>query len=236
LLFYSFWPQGEIPINHVKTHSLLSAHEEQITELIDLLTVLLHDAPQGFSEHELLKLLQQAPYEFFSEDALRDPLVLFQTHFLLFHCLYRLKQCWHTTQQAELHISAMLIIKSPYTATTPKISPQASTNAQFQILAHSDPLAQYYLDWSHFSKTGNKEVEELLNSFWRKVFTPQNETDIQQWLNIMELNSPIPTPQLKVQYRRLAQSHHPDKGGDSEHFKKICQAFHQLKQYNLLSN
>ena len=110
------------------------------------------------------------------------------------------------------------------------------TNAQFQILAHSDPLAQYYLDWSHFSKTGNEEVEELLNSFWRKVFTPQNETDIQQWLNIMELNSPIPTPQLKVQYRRLAQSHHPDKGGDSEHFKKICQAFHQLKQYNLLSN
>ena len=46
----------------------------------------------------------------------------------------------------------------------------------------------------------------------------------------MELEAPLPLPQLKQQYRRLAQRFHPDKGGESEHFKKICQAFHQLRQ------
>lgn len=216
-------------INNLKAHSPLSAHEEQITELIDLLTVILDDNREGITEHELLKLLQQEPYEFFSEDALRDPLILFQTHFLLFHCLYILKQRWHLSQQAKLEISALKIIKQPYAL-------DYDTGVSAKPLAMSDPLAQYYLDWSHFSKTGSEEVEELLNSFWRKVFTPQDDESIQQSLTIMEIDNPIPTVQLKVQYRRLAQLHHPDRGGDSEHFKKICQAFQQLKQHNLLSN
>jgi hypothetical protein len=218
-------------INNLKAHSALSAHEEQITELIDLLTVILNDNVEGITEHELLKLLQQEPYEFFSEDALRDPLILFQTHFLLFHCLYILKQRWHLSKQAELEISALKIIKRPYS-----YSLKQNADSPAKPLANTDPLAQYYLDWSHFSKTGSEEVEELLNSFWRKVFTPQDDESIQQSLTIMEFDNPIPTVQLKVQYRRLAQLHHPDRGGDSEHFKKICQAFQQLKQYNLLLN
>jgi DnaJ-domain-containing protein 1 len=78
-------------------------------------------------------------------------------------------------------------------------------------------------------------VDELLNSFWKKVFIPQPQIDIQQALDFMELEAPIPLPQLKVQYRRLAQRYHPDKGGDSEHFKQVCQAFHQLKRYNIES-
>jgi hypothetical protein len=221
--------KGDVSINNLKAHSQLSAHEELITELIDLLTVILNDNLGGITEHELLKLLQQAPYEFFSEDALRDPLILFQTHFLLFHCLYTLKQRWRLSQQSELEISALNIIKRPYYL-------QQVEGISIQPLAETDSLAQYYLDWSHFSNTGNEEVEELLNSFWRKVFTPQDDESIKLSLTIMELDSPIPTIELKVQYRRLAQLHHPDKGGDSEHFKKICQAFQQLKQYNLLSN
>lgn len=188
------------------------------------------------TEHQLLKLLQQAPHDFFAKDALRDPLLLFQTHFLLFHCLYLLKQRWCTSQYAELEISAVMIIKRPFSDKIARrgIEKEGIENVSQQLL-HADPLAQYYLDWSHFSSTTEDDVETLLNSFWRKVFTPKNEESIQQSLIIMELDSAVPTTQLKVQYRRLAQSHHPDKGGDSEHFKKICQAFHQLKQYNLLA-
>ena len=205
--------------------------ETQIFELIDILALLLNENPAGFSEHELLKLLQQ-PHEFFAADALHDPLVLFQTHFLLFHCLYVLKQRWSNTQHAELEISALVIKKLPLKQSIENTQPN---NNGFQPIEHADPLAQYYLDWSHFSATSSADVEELLSSFWRKVFRPQNESDIQQALIIMELEAPISTVELKVQYRRLAQNHHPDKGGDSEHFKNICQAFHQLKQYNALS-
>lgn len=208
---------------------ILLPHEEQILELTDVVAILLSDYPDGLTEHKLLKLLQQAPHEFFAADALRDPLILFQTHFLLFHCLYLIKQRWCATQQAELDISALMIIKRPFIFEKIEVS-------KIQQLLSAEPLAQYYLNWSHFSSTTEEDIESLLNNFWRKVLRPQNEENIQQSLTIMQLDAPVPTAQLKVQYRRLAQSHHPDKGGDSEYFKQICQAFHQLKQYNLLSH
>jgi len=206
--------------------------ESQTFELIDILALLLDENSAGFSEHELLKLLQQPPHEFFATDALHDPLVLFQTHFLLFHCLYVLKQRWSNTQHAELEISALVIKKQIFKVSTKNTQ---LDKHKYQPIEQADPLAQYYLDWSHFSATSSADVEELLSSFWRKVFKPQNALDIQQALIIMELEAPTSTIELKVQYRRLAQNHHPDKGGDSEHFKNICQAFHQLKQYNALS-
>jgi hypothetical protein len=177
----------------------------------------------------LLTLLQQPPHTFFSRDAMRDPLVLFQSHFLLFHCLYLLRQSWQTNQLANLTISALNIQKSAFNSSSPfeaiKSDPYKRTNP---IL--SDPLAQYYLDWSQFSSTTSDDVDELLNGFWKKMRIPQQPEEVQQALMFMELENPIPLPELKVQYRRLAQRYHPDKGGDSEHFKNICQAFHQLKQ------
>lgn len=62
---------------------------------------------------------------------------------------------------------------------------------------------------------------------------PLQENELEDALNIFELDAPVPMQALKAQYRKLAQRHHPDKGGNSETFKKICHAFHQLKQYNL---
>jgi DNA-J related protein len=197
---------------------------------LEVLTLLLTEHPAGFSEHQLLRLLQQAPHEFFAADALRDPLILFQTHFLLFHCLYVLKQNWAVDNHAQLEISALRIIKQPI------IQPRTrDKNTEEKSPQLADPLAQYYLDWSHFSTTSSGDVEALLNNFWQKVFVPQHEEDIKTALQLMELDAPIPTVELKVQYRRLAQLHHPDKGGDSDIFKQICQAFHRLKQYNLHS-
>ncbi len=197
---------------------------------MEVLTLLLTEQPTGFSEHQLLTLLQQAPHEFFATDALRDPLVLFQTHFLLFHCLYVLQQNWTLDNHAQLEISALRIVKQPINQ--PLIQ---GNDAEEKSPQPADPLAQYYLDWSHFSTTSGEDVEALLNNFWQKVFVPQHEEDIKTALQLMELDAPIPTVELKVQYRRLAQLHHPDKGGDSEIFKQICQAFHRLKQFNLHS-
>ena len=196
-----------------------------------MLAILLKETTEGFSEHELLRLLQQPPHEFFATDALRDPLILFQSHFLLFHCLYLLQNIWLKDQCAQLEISALKIKRHPFQHNTHL----SSTSRQGNILS-ADPLAQYYLDWSHFSSTSSADVDELLNSFWKKVFIPQPHIDIQQALAIMELKCPVPLQQLKVQYRRLAQLYHPDKGGDSEHFKQVCQAFHQLKRYSTQSS
>ena len=83
--------------------------EDQVTELLEILAILITENPAGFSEHQLLGLLQKSPYSFFASDALKDPLILFQTHFLLFHCLYRLKGMWHQQGRGLLEISALSI-------------------------------------------------------------------------------------------------------------------------------
>jgi hypothetical protein len=199
--------------------------------LIDVLDVLLEENSEGFSEHQLLTLLQQQPHAFFAADALQDPLLLFQSHFLLFHCLYLLRNRWQKNQHTQLDISVLNIKKSRLDidkTLTQSLADQFTEDKN--SLFNADPMAHYYLDWSHFSTTSSDDVDELLNRFWKKVWVPQQEEDIQQALIIMELDAPVPLPQLKQQYRRLAQRFHPDKGGNSEHFKKICQAFHQLRQ------
>ncbi len=194
-----------------------------------MLAILIEENSEGFTEHQLLTLLQQPPHEFFAADSFREPLILFQSHFLLFHCLYLLQNNWRKDQHADLEISALRIKKQPLEAAV-----KTTQNEYNMILG--DPLAQYYLDWSHFSATSGEDIEQLLKAFWKKMIVPHQHDDLQQALAILELDKPIPIDQLKVQYRHLAQRYHPDKGGDSEHFKKICQAFHQLKQNLMNSN
>mmetsp|Transcript_16093 Transcript_16093/g.50599 ORF Transcript_16093/g.50599 Transcript_16093/m.50599 type:complete len:92 (-) Transcript_16093:35-310(-) len=61
---------------------------------------------EGISEFEIITLLKQPPYSLFDEDALRDSLMLFQTHFVLFHSLYRLRNEWREQKVGELDIAA----------------------------------------------------------------------------------------------------------------------------------
>lgn len=172
----------------------------------------------------MLKILQNPPYSLFAADALKQPLVLFQSHFLLFHCLYRLRDQYLSQGVSDLEISALTIIKKPLTTFAAKAK---------KALNPHDPLAEYYLDSSHFTSTSGEDVEALLNSFWKKMWIQPSHADIDNALLVMELEKPIPLAELKVQYRRLANRHHPDKGGDGEQFKKVCQAFQQLKHYCL---
>ncbi len=210
----------------------MTAIKPQITELLELLAIIILESPEGFSEHQLLSQLQRPPYNFFAKDALQDPLLLFQTHFLLFHCLYQLRRQWHLDGRGWLEISALSIVIQPLTAAPQESILGARKQPKYDMLS-ADPLAQYYLDWSHFSATNSADVEALLASFWQQVNHPIASESLQQALIYMELEAPVAKRDLKVQYRRLAQRYHPDKGGDSEHFKNICRAYHQLKHYSV---
>lgn len=213
--------------NKLQSNGLEESLESELFELMDILVVILDECSLGLSEHDLLKRLQNPPYKLFAAEAFREPLILFQTHFLLFHCLYRLREQYIAQGIGDIEISALLIQK------------KASRNKHFdsnesdglKAPSQHDPLAQYYLDWSHFNNTNKDDVESLLNSFWQKMCAPStcSPSSLQESLTVLELDKPIPLADLKVQYRRLAKCHHPDKGGDGEQFKKICQAYQHLK-------
>ncbi|MCF2948963.1 DnaJ domain-containing protein [Paraglaciecola aquimarina] len=176
----------------------------------------------GVSEYDLLKILQSSTYKVFSRHDLQDPLVLFQTHFIVFNALYHLRDKLIKQQLGLLHIDCMNICIKPWRA--------GGSGLQAQ-----DKLREYYLNWQHLSDTGQQEVESLLNSFWQGFsgkIKQNNNIELEQALNIFEIKEVISQQQIKKQYRKLLHKHHPDKGGDNENTQLLHKAFECLYNYS----
>jgi hypothetical protein len=200
-------------------------HDELQFLLQEILNAFQSQFTAGISEFELITALKQPPYSLFDEDALRDPLTLFQTHFVLFHSLYHLRNEWREQKVGELDIRATQI----------KLDSILSFDADLQV---ADPLADYYLDWTNLSATDPAEVNDLLNSFWQKIAgVDVNHYFSQEALNeamlILQITSikGLSLVQLKQQYRKLQHANHPDKGGSVEGSQQVLQAYTTLYKY-----
>ncbi|HHH49306.1 MAG TPA: molecular chaperone DnaJ [Gammaproteobacteria bacterium] len=169
--------------------------------------------PAGVSEFELIKWLEAEGQAGFGKDCLRGSLSLFQTHFVLFHTLYRLRDELFEQGKARLDISPLCIQLLPLTP-----------GDGFAIDSH-DPLRDYYLDLEHLKKTGAQDVDTLLNSFWDRFI---GNDERRQALDILELQDPVDWPTIKTQHRRLAMRHHPDRGGDEARLQAINAAMECL--------
>lgn len=176
-----------------------------IEELQTLLREILEDHPEGVSEHALLKRLAERDVSLFNENYFHSPLGLFQCHFLLFHCLYLLRNELRTTWQ-DMNIHCLRIQLIPY----------RDTPSEYPALP--DPLADYYLDLDNLESTDEADVLAMLDSFWKR-FAGDDQRD--EALAVMELASPTSYPDIKQQYRRLAMQHHPDRGGDPAQFQRL---------------
>jgi hypothetical protein len=203
-------------------------HDELQVLLQEVLNTFRSQFIEGITEFEIITLLKQPPYSLFDEDALRDPLTLFQTHFVLFHSLYYLRNKWRRQKTGELEIGLTQI----------KLLPVLSFDAGLQAV---DPLGDYYLDWKNLSATDQAGAEELLNDFWQKMAgVDVNHHFSQETINeatfILKIDSidAVSLLQLKQQYRKLQHAIHPDKGGSVEGSQQVLQAYTTLYRY--LSN
>lgn len=182
------------------------------TPLIALLDCYLSPG-QAVTEYELMRWLQAPEQGFFRPDALSEPLLLFRSHFILMHCLYQLRRQWAAAGTAGLEISALRIQRIPW-------QPARAS----QPAAH-DSLADYYLNLAEL-ETDRETVEALLGSFWQQMLLPESQPED---LALLELSPPVTAEEIRLQYRRLAMRHHPDRGGDKQHFCRIQAAFQRLK-------
>lgn len=193
--------------------------------LIDALVTFRSQFEEGISEYDLIKALKSPPYLVFDEHALGDALMMFQTHFVLFHCLYQLRNKWREQKIGQLDIGLTHITLLPIL--------ESAANIQTE-----DPLANYYLDWSNLSSTNENDVEALLDSFWQKMAG----ADLHASISGAELNRACITmkidslkdmnlSELKQQYRKLQHENHPDKGGRIDVSQSILQAYTQLRRY-----
>ncbi|MRJ45452.1 DnaJ domain-containing protein [Idiomarina loihiensis] len=193
-----------------------------MNEDIEILTQILAenlDAQHHWTEHELIASLQGPPYEFFDKEALRDPLTLFQTHFLLFHCLYKLRERWREEKKYELFIHTLNIECQPW---------QRGVSA----LTEKDALAEYYLDLNQLGSTSGADVESMLDDFWRRMGHSSSRVETSMPVNdawqIMEVEPPASQTFIKKQYRKLVHKYHPDKGGSVAKMQKIQKAYHRV--------
>lgn len=251
-----------LEINNRETkNSGSQVHEVLADLLVDILSTMTDLFRQGVSEYQLISKLKNPPYSVFDDEALRDPLVLFKTHFVLFHALYCLRNQWRMSGIGELDIHALNIQLSAPTSScdsayessqksSKKSSQDSSDNSDepenHAVDAH-DALASYYLNWSNFEETDKESVEALLDSFWTQMGHAQFETytdheidDAHQVLGISytaylpmkeEASCDVTLADVKKHYRKKLQQQHPDKGGSVEGAQRVISAYQLLVKF-----
>ena len=182
---------------------------QTITQFGDRLYAILQRHPQGLSEHELLQTLREADEDALGAARLDDSLNLFQTHFILFHALYRLRERLLAGDGEGLWIHVLRIQLLP------------PGDASGQHLGHPDPLRDYYLDWTNLEQTSAADVDSMLGRFWRRYLRQDRRAEA---LRVLELDAGADETAIRNQYRRLAMRHHPDRGGDTGTLQAINEA------------
>ncbi len=186
---------------------------------------------QTIGEYQLMRTLAEEGFTEFKPDL--DPLIMFRAHFLLFHLLYRLQDRWLFESRGwlSIHTTDINLQEMQFVSNSVKDSRKNSR----QALLEDDPVKSYYLDYSEFLNTQEEDVLSLLDDFWRKMagqpiraIGPEDRVQAQQRLGLQ--GQTLSLQSIKLQFRSLCQLHHPDKGGDPQVFRQICDAKEVLVQ------
>ena len=196
----------------------MPAAAQRQRELEQACLALLIQHPQGLSEYQLLKCLRKPPYGLLPTLELGDHLGLFQSHFLIYHSLYRLRERLLAEQRSMLQISALRVGLDAY-------EPGEAA------LCEVDPLRDYYLDLANLDATGEAEVAALLDAFWRCVPVAADSEGVVSALAVLELDAASDFDQVKRQYRRLVMRHHPDRGGEAARMHALNEALELLRHH-----
>ncbi|HCG89386.1 MAG TPA: molecular chaperone DnaJ [Alteromonas macleodii] len=226
------------------------AYVLQAELLVDTLSTQKPLFQRGVSEYELIEILKKAPYHFFDDASLREPLMLFKTHFIVFHALYQLKRRWIEQGEGVLDIHTLNIKLNQESAHSDNNSAHSDKNSthgdnykdkesqdKVGAITEADALAEYYLDWGNFEKADRKSVDALLNAFWHRMASGNAHTFEQE--DIADAHALLGLPQdehvslsvLKRVYKKALQLVHPDKGGTQQEAQDVIHAYQLLLGY-----
>jgi hypothetical protein len=191
----------------------------------------------GISEYEIITKFKSAPYYLFNADVMSNNLSLFQTHFVIFNALYRLRDLGLELNQFDFDIISSNIRFMPLSQSTSTQDGASVAGTRVQNredLQAIEKLRTYYLNWGNFEKTTETSVNNLLDSFWNNMSSrspvQRSQDNLTQSLTTLELTDLPSEPSLKRQYKKLCNIHHPDKGGCQATFQKVHLAYQYIKQ------
>ena len=184
-----------------------------IDSLKQAIAEILHANDMGISEYELISQLEDCPQlTTLLERKNGDTLALFRIHFLVCHVLYLLMQEWYQDGTACLEISALNIQRHPY---------QSSDAA----IAGLDKVRDYYLDLNNLLQIEEREIDELIASFWVGMNRFEHRDEA---LAVLGLADPVDDDTIRKTYRGLVMQHHPDRGGGKQIIQQLNEAAHLL--------
>lgn len=192
---------------------MIDRDEDAFGHLLAPILAELRRHPAGIDEFRFIRALQErGDLEEFSADALREPLSLYRTHFVLFHCLYRLgERLAADGEDVEVHCLRIRIL--PRRGSGP-------------ALGGADPMRAFYLDLANLENVDTARVEAMLGDFWLRLARDDRR---EQALATLGLADPVTDAEIKTAYRRLAMRHHPDLGGDKATLQRLNEAMTILK-------
>lgn len=169
----------------------------------------LQEHPRGVDEYEFLCHLDEQGIFDALDTGASPSLLLFQKHFLLFHVLYAINRQRVADKLGALQISALSIKQLDY------------VEADTQI-GEVDPLSAYYLALENLTAATEDSVSDLLDAFWIRYLKNEKRGDA---LKALGLSDPVTDSIIVRRYRKLAKTHHPDRGGDKEKIQQINEAY-----------
>lgn len=175
----------------------------------------LSKTPLPLKEYELHELLDSAVFAEYTQDC-SDDLALFRRHFLVMNALYELHMELREVG-ILLHISALDIHLENLSE---------SSQQELAVDAGFNKLSDYYRNWQNFTQTDDREVDELLNAFWKRYLGYEEHDNA---LKCLGLEPGVSWSEIRQQYQSLCREHHPDKGGDALRFIQVRQAYVNLK-------
>ena len=173
-----------------------------------------------------------------------NTLTLYQSHFLLFHVLYRLQdEFYRERQYLFIHFMRTTLAAYPETgrcrffeellgrfcesACVPDAVYCAYHRAQIGDSALEDlSLRYFYLDRRNFYTLDERTATAFVNGTW-EILT--HYEDYRQSFKILDLPESADMPMIKKRFRKLAKQYHPDVGAtSSERFHDINNAYQLL--------
>lgn len=187
-------------------------------QLVNALEAKLAGTFGEINELDMIRALQEPPYQLFSKDSLQSELSLFQTHFLLYHALYKLRDYWLKEEYAVVDILLSKFVIYPY------------ENSPKELPALDDQLRTYYLTIENL-EISEEDVEQLLTSFWARFLSEQsiNSDAVSAAYQRLSLEKNCSDLMLRKQVKALCLKYHPDKGGDETLFREVQSAYELIK-------
>ncbi len=194
---------------------------------------ILKNTDTDLSLYDLMQQLESSGYDPGGTDGVDDDfnVRVFRKNFIVMNALYQL-QADLTGSGYYLFISSLKVAILQDNAAK---SQEMITNVENEPenMAYVQSLAEYYLDWDNFNSVDKDDVDRLLIGFWRR-FAECNESQCAkdkrcEAFKKLGLTSSASQGEILSAYRRLVAGNHPDRGGDSQQFIDIREAYLTLK-------